>query len=106
MPQQYKIALLDGAEMKTKRSALSYLADQLTLKIVPRDLEELEDSLGKINRPLKIILLDHEIFLQSLEEYGDELLELLMDAAQTNPALTLYLAQPVFESEKANASDI
>ncbi len=95
-----KQVVLDGAMMKDKKGAHQYLARQMKFPgSYKGSLPELEEMLLAVNVPMEIIWLRHEAMLDALEDYGEELFETVMSAAQENDMIGLYVAQSLFEEE-------
>ena len=83
---------LDGAVLKTREELHSTIQWQLNLPdYYGRNLDALWDVLGTWSEPLQIAL-THPAQLQNhLGDYADHLLQLLNDAVQENPAVTLQI---------------
>lgn len=95
-----KQVVLDGALMKDKSSAHRHLARQLEFpKTYKGSLDELSELLSSLSQPLELIWLRHEAVFDQLEEYGEELFQTIVDAAEANRFLNLYLAQNIFEED-------
>ena len=95
-----KQVILDGAQMKNKKAAHQYLARQFKFPAGYKgSLEELEEMLVSADVPMEIIWIRHEEMLDNLEDYGEELFEVIFSAAEENDMLGLFVAQSLFEEE-------
>ncbi|WP_343208131.1 barstar family protein [Anaerolentibacter hominis] len=93
-----KQIILDGRRMTNEKSTLRHIASQMAFPpSCGKTLEELEDMLMSIEQPMEVIFLRQKEMLESLEDFGDEILETFMNCTQENDHLDLYIAEPVFE---------
>lgn len=78
--------LLDGQEMRDRKSAHDYLKTQLDLPdYYGRNLDALFDLLTERGEPLTIVVQNQ------MEMYTEALLETLIDAANNNPNLEIVI---------------
>jgi ribonuclease inhibitor len=75
--------------MDTREHAHSHLAKRLRLPdYYGNNLDALNDCLGEIAEPTRILLRNASHLRESLGEYGDRLIAVLADAAMRNPSIT------------------
>ncbi|MBR1757245.1 MAG: barstar family protein [Lachnospiraceae bacterium] len=95
-----KQVILDGSQMKDEKGAMQYLARVLKFPAGYKGkLEEVEDLLSSIDVPMDIIWLHHEVMMEKLGEFGEELFETVMACAEENDKIGLYVAKSLFEEE-------
>ena len=93
-----KQVIIDGAMMKDKKSTHRHLAKQLGFSNNYKgSIEELEEQLASLRTPMEIIWLRHEMIFDQMEDYGDELFQTMVDAAEENEMLDVFIAQSIFE---------
>ena len=85
-----KTIVIDGGCMPDREAVHDYLARRLTLpEYYGRNLDALYDLLCGRGEPTRLVLYRQEEMLAALEQYGQNLLDTLRDAALENPALVL-----------------
>jgi ribonuclease inhibitor len=83
-----KTIVLDGLYMNTRETTHTYLAWRLGLpSYYGRNLDALHDVLTDPCEPTQIILYRKDRMLESLGEYGEQLLTVFRDAAAESPTL-------------------
>lgn len=83
---------LDGAKMTDKASAHDHLAERFALPgWYGRNLDALYDCLTDLVGPKDIILLHSEQMRSGLGTYGEQIIEVLRDAADQVPGMALTI---------------
>ena len=83
------LRVLNGKRMDTREHAHSHLAKRLRLPdYYGNNLDALNDCLGEIAKPTRILLRNTSCLRESLGDYGERLIAVLVDAAGRNPSIT------------------
>ena len=80
--------ILDGEKMISRREAHDHLAQQLELpEYYGRNLDGLYDLLTEREGPTRIVIRHGDTLLSWLGDYGQALVQTLLDADKVNPGL-------------------
>lgn len=83
---------LSGNKMLTKEAMHTYLARKLKFpSYYGKNLDALHDCLCEISHPLRITVTFTDRLTKELGDYGKTFLEVLKDAAEENPYITVSL---------------
>lgn len=83
---------LEGRQMTDRAVAHDHLQERLGLPgYYGRNLDALYDLLTEVGSPTEVILLDPAAVEKHLGRYGTAMLEVLREAAEKNPNLTVTL---------------
>lgn len=86
------LLVLNGKRMDTREHAHAHLARRLRLPVhYGNNLDALNDCLGEISKPTRILLRNALCLRESLGEYGERLIAVLAEAAERNPSVTFVL---------------
>lgn len=90
--QQETRLILNAKRMDTREHAHAHLKERLRLPAwYGANLDALNDCLGEINEPTRIILRFAPALERSLGEYGFSIIRVLQQAAETNKNITISL---------------
>ena len=88
------LRVLNGKRMDTREHAHAHLARRLRLPpYYGNNLDALNDCLGEIAEPTRILLRNASHLRESLGEYGEQLIVVLAEAAERNPSITFVLRE-------------
>lgn len=77
--------ILDGKHMKNKKLVHLYIKFQLeSNEYIGNNLDALWDVLITYSQPLKIGLINKEMLIENLGDYGESIIELFEDAEEEN----------------------
>lgn len=77
--------ILDGKRMKTKETVHLYIKNVLNSKeYYGNNLDALYDVLSTYNQPIEIILINEDILMENLGDYGKSLVKLFEDVEEEN----------------------
>jgi len=83
------LRILNGKRMDTREHAHAHLARRLRLSsYYGNNLDALNDCLGEIADPTRILLRNASCLRESLGGYGERLIAVLAEAAERNPSIT------------------
>ena len=86
------LRILNGKRMDTRERAHAHLARRLRLpSYYGNNLDALNDCLGEIAEPTRILLRNASCLHESLGDYGERLIAVLAEAAERNPSITFVL---------------
>lgn len=81
---------LNAKRMTTREQAHAHIKARLRLpEWYGNNLDALNDCLGEINRPTRIIVRFAPILKESLGAYGTKILDVLEHAAEENPSMQI-----------------
>lgn len=84
--------VLDGAEMTSRQSMHDHLARRLELPdYYGRNLDALFDCLSERGEATLLVLYRQEALREAMGDYGENLIRVLLQAAQDNPRLALAI---------------
>lgn len=76
---------LDGRYLKTKKAIHLYMKNALDSKeYYGNNLDALYDVLSTYGEPVEIILINEDIFIENLGDYGKSLIKLFKDIEEEN----------------------
>ena len=85
---------LNARRMTTRDQAHAHLKERLRLPDwYGNNLDALNDCLGEIAEPTRILLRNASHLRESLGEYGEQLIVVLAEAAEQNPSITFVLRE-------------
>lgn len=85
-----KTITLDGRKMKSREKVHEYLKLKLSKKgYMGNNLDALWDMLSTYDQEIKIKLIYGDYLVENLEDYGEKILKLFLDAAKDNDRITL-----------------
>ena len=88
------LRVLNGKRMDTREHAHTHLARRLRLpSYYGNNLDALNDCLGEIAEPTRILLRNASHLRESLGEYGGRLIAVLVEAAEQNHSITFVLRE-------------
>ncbi|MEA4940804.1 MAG: barstar family protein [Christensenella sp.] len=88
------LRVLNGKRMDSREHAHAHLARRLRLpSYYGNNLDALNDCLGEIVEPTRILLRNASHLRESLGEYGERLIAVLAEAAERNPSVTFVLRE-------------
>ena len=83
-----KRILLDGEKMNTKEEAHVYISKGLNFaQYYGKNLDALWDILSTYDVPIHIVFKNTEILKNNLEQYGNRLLKVFLEASEDNDNL-------------------
>lgn len=93
MDDEHRI-ILNAKRMTTREKAHAYLARRLRLPAwYGRNLDALNDCLGEIGTPTRLVLLNAERMRSTPDGYAAKLLALLEGGAEQNPNLRVEVRE-------------
>lgn len=85
-----KTVVIDGGKMYDRESAHNYIAERLGFPgYYGKNLDALHDCLCEMGEDVNIVIYRKERLIDSLEHYGEIMLEVFEHAAQDNIHITL-----------------
>ena len=86
-----KLVILNGYLMSDKEKTHQYLCEQLELPdYYGRNLDALYDCLSEMSSDTYIILINGDLMLENLKDYGQSLIEVFEDSAAEGGPLFKY----------------
>jgi len=88
------LRILNGKRMDTREHAHAHLVCRLHLpSYYGSNLDALNDCLGEIGKPTKILLRNASHLRESLGEYGERLIAVLAEASERNSSVTFVIRE-------------
>lgn len=85
-----KTILLDGRKMNNQEMVHEYLQLKLNSpEYTGRNLDALWDILSTYDRNVEIKLIYGDYLIQNLQDYGEKILKIFLEAAKDNPAISV-----------------
>ena len=85
---------LNAKKMTTRERAHAHIKERLRLPDwYGNNLDALNDCLGEIAEPTRILLRNASHLRESLGEYGERLIAVLAESAERNPSITFVLRE-------------
>lgn len=89
-----KTIILDGEKMKTKREAHEYMSKAFDFpQYYGKNLDALWDILSVYDVPIHIVFKNAQAFKNNLEEYGNRILKVFLDAKEDNGNLSIEVEE-------------